>query len=374
MGITLFAGCGGEKQKIYEQAGKDLEQGSYEYALQGYEASVKNEVKLPHSYRGAGIANLRLGNYEAAVECFTNALNSENIGKALRKDVLSYRATASYKAGAYEDAMADCQTLSEDGALDADGYFLTGKVALAMDSYEEAASNFQQAYVEESTYDMAIRIYQAYIEKDMEADGTRYLEAALKTEPKDVQDYCDRGRVYYYMEDYANAQKELIEAANQESTEAVLLLGMVYLAQNDVSNARAMYQEYVSKEGASAKGYNGLALCDIQEGNYSEALANITNGLPSATTEEMQSLLFNEIVVYEKMLDFSTALQKAKEYLEMFPEDEAAAKELAFLKTRTRNGAAGEAENQPESGTDGGSTEDGDVQDGNVDDSGNTEG
>ena len=41
-----------------------------------------------------------------------------------------------------------------------------------------------------------------------EADGTRYLEAALTREPKSAQDYCDRGRVYYYMEDYENAQKE----------------------------------------------------------------------------------------------------------------------------------------------------------------------
>ncbi len=31
----------------------------------------------------------------------------------------------------------------------------------------------------------------------MEADGTRYLEAALKTEPKNAEDYCNRGKVYY---------------------------------------------------------------------------------------------------------------------------------------------------------------------------------
>lgn len=334
LGISLLAGCGGEKQKIFEQAGKDLEQGSYEYALQGYADSAANGVKLPHSYRGAGIANLRLGNYEEAVQNFTDALNCGNIGKALRKDVISYRATAHLKAGAYEDAMADCQTLAEEDSLDADGYYLTGKAALEMDAYDEASVNFEQAYGEEATYDMAIRIYQAYLEKDMEADGTRYLEAALVSEPKSAEDYCDRGRVYYYMQDYANARNELIEATKQESTEALLLLGMVYLAQNDVSNARAMYQEYVSKEGESAKGYNGLALCDIAEGNYSAALTNIANGIPTANTEEMQSLLYNEVVAYEKQLDFSTALQKAKEYREMFPDDKAIAKEIAFLKTR----------------------------------------
>ena len=48
----------------------------------------------------------------------------------------------------------------------------------------------------------------------------------------------------------------------------------------------------------------------------------------------MQSLLFNEIVAYEKKLDFSTAQEKAVSYVGMYPEDEEAAKELDFLKSR----------------------------------------
>ena len=93
---------------------------------------------------------------------------------------------------------------------------------------------------------------------------------------------------------------------------------------------------FIETEGSSpAKGYNGLALCDIDDGNYDNALADITNGLADASTEEMQDLLYNEVVVYEKKLDFATALTKAQEYVDMFPEDSAAKKELAFLKTRT---------------------------------------
>ena len=82
--------------------------------------------------------------------------------------------------------------------------------------------------------------------------------------------------------------------------------------------------------GDSAKGYNGLALCDIRNGDYDSALDNITKGLPTATTDEMQSLLFNEIVAYEKKLDFATALTKAQEYVDMFPEDSAAKKRAGF--------------------------------------------
>jgi tetratricopeptide (TPR) repeat protein len=230
--------------------------------------------------------------------------------------------------------MADCQTLAQEYSMTADGYYLTGKTALELDSYSEAASNFEQAYAEDASYDMAIQIYESYLQKDMEADGTEYLEAALSTEPKTAEDYYDRGRVYYYMEDYTNAREELIQASNKGSTEALLQLGMVYLAQNDTSNARAMYQEYIGKVGTSASGYNGLALCDMAEGNYDSALSDISSGIPSATTEEMQDLLYNEIVIYEKKLDFATAYQKAQEYVDMFPEDEEAARELTFLKSR----------------------------------------
>ena len=249
--------------------------------------------------------------------------------------MLSYRATAELKAELKDAAMADCQTLAENYTMDAETYYLTGCVALAMDSYDEASQNFTEAYGEDASYDRAIQIYEAYLEKDMEADGTRYLEAALKTEAKSAEDYCDRGRVYYYMEDYTNAQKELTEAVNQKSTEAMLLLGMVYRAQGDTANARTMYQQYVAADDSDpARGYNGLALCDIDDGSYDSALENITKGLEDASTAEMQDLLFNEIVVYEKKLDFATALSKMQEYVKMFPDDENAQKELTFLKSR----------------------------------------
>ncbi len=335
--VLALSGCGSEKQKIFEQAGKDLEQGNYEYALAGYETSIENGVKPVHSYRGAGIANMRMGNYEAAVEDFTLALGEERLGKSIRKDLLCYRATTFLKAGQNEKAMADCQKLAELEQMDANTYFLTGKVALALDSYDEAMTNFDKAYAEESTYDMAIRIYETYAECDMEADGIRYLEATLVTEPKSEEDYYSRGQIYYYMESYANAQQELITAVNKGSTEALLLLGRVYLAQKDTSNARATYQQYVTTVGDSAKGYNGLAQCDMAEGSYDAALANIEKGKPSATTEELQDLLYNEMVAYEKKLDFATALTKAQEYQEMFPGDASVEKEIVFLQSRVQN-------------------------------------
>ena len=338
LGISLTAGCGGQEQETYRQAEKDLEQGNYETALQGFGTSAENGYKLPESYRGAGISALHLGNYEDAVSYLTSALDSEGAGRSLKQDILSYRATAELKSGLLDDAMADCQTLASDYSMTADNYYLTGCVALAMDSYDEAASNFEQAYAEDGGYDMAIQIYEAYLNRDMGADGSRYLEAVLQTEAKDAEDYCSRGQVYYYMQDYENAKTELNKAVEQGSSEAKLILGMVSLAQGDTAGARTMYQEYIDGEDSiRAKGYNGLALCDIADGTYDSALTNIASGIAEADTEDMRDLLFNEIVVYEKQLDFATALTKTQEYVEMFPDDKDAAKELTFLQSRVGN-------------------------------------
>ena len=59
--------------------------------------------------------------------------------------------------------------------------------------------------------------------------------------------------------------------------------------------------------------------------------------MENAAGEDKQNRRYNEIAVYEQQLDFATALTKAQAYTEMNPDDEAAAKELIFLQSRTGN-------------------------------------
>ena len=87
MGLSLLAGCGDEKQQIFKEAEKDLEQGSYDYALDEFTTSVENSINLTTSYRGIGICQLRMGNYEDAVTAFTNALSTEKVSKSVAKDL-----------------------------------------------------------------------------------------------------------------------------------------------------------------------------------------------------------------------------------------------------------------------------------------------
>ena len=72
-GLTfgMLTGCGGEEKKTYDQACADLAQGSYDYALQGYQSSITAGYKKAEAYRGAGIANIHLGNYQDAIDSLT---------------------------------------------------------------------------------------------------------------------------------------------------------------------------------------------------------------------------------------------------------------------------------------------------------------
>ena len=75
------------------------------------------------------------------------------------------------------------------------------------------------------------------------------------------------GRLY-------NAQKELTDASNQGSTEALLVLGMVYGAQSDTqmpgqctssTSIRKLDDTSGDQTQTAAQGYNGLAVCDMQK-------------------------------------------------------------------------------------------------------------
>ena len=50
--------------------------------------------------------------------------------------------------------------------------------------------------------------------------------------------------------------------------------------------------------------------------------------------DTVREMKFNEIVCYEKLLDWENAGKKAAEYVKDYPDDKEAQKEAAFLSTR----------------------------------------
>lgn len=335
----LLGGCamGGATGNKTVQGIAALEAEEYQQAKELFEDAVRNNEDEMLAYRGLGISYMGLAQYDKAEQAFEAALDytddrqPENV-----QDLELYLATVQYRMGDYEETVDTCTDIlekSKDGCADA--YFLRGAGYLHEGDTEEARADFDEAVaLAPEDYDLYLNIYECYREMSISGMGGDFLQAALNIQGDDLEHYYNRGRIYYYLENYEEAQKQLIGPVEAKYEPAMILIGKVYLELEDYEHARAVYEQLQQEFGASTEGYNGLALCAMYSGDYDTALSYIAQGLELSGTVGKQELYFNEIIIYEKKLDFSAAKEKAKAYVERYPSDEAGQKEWTFLSTR----------------------------------------
>lgn len=137
---------------------------------------------------------------------------------------------------------------------------------------------------------------------------------------------------------------ELTEKGGKEGAAGYRGLGMVYYETEEYQKALEAF-ETAAESGIrpDVQMYNLMAVCAMQTEQYGPALEYIRSGLAladSASADEQPSeelireMKFNEIVCCERQADWAGAKQKVTEYLEAYPDDEAAQKEAEFLATR----------------------------------------
>ena len=337
---SLFlGGCamGGATGKKTVQGISALESEDYHQAQKLFEEAVKEGEEEVLAYRGLGMAYMGLAEYEKAEEAFEIALEyTDDRMPENTQDIQLYLATVQYREEKYEDTVTTCDGILENTSKgNADAYFLRGASYLHEGLQEDASKDFDAAVsLTPTDYDLYLNIYECYNQQNLSGLGGEYLQSALNIQGNDMEHSYNRGRIYYYLENYEQAQSQLIGPVEQKYEPAMYLIGKVYLAQEDFEHAQAIYQQIQSEFGESAEVYNGLALCAMENGDYDSALTYITQGLSLDGTEGKQELYFNEIVAYERKLDFATAKAKAQEYIQNYPSDEAGQKEWVFLSTR----------------------------------------
>lgn len=335
----MLSGCamGGATGTKTTQGIAALEDGAYAQAQQLFTEAIQEKEQQMLAYRGLGLANMGLAQYEDAEAAFKEALaRTDEKMPDNRTDLQLYLAASQYRQEQYEKTADTCTALLEEipeGVAEA--YYLRGASELHEKNQDDAKNDFDRAAaLEPEDYDLYLNIYETYRKLNLSGIGAEYLQNALDIQGEKLEDYYNRGRIYYYLEDYAAAQSQLIGPAEEKYEPAMELMGRVYLAQEDYDHAQAVYEQVQEAFGASVGSYNGLALCAIQRGDYDSALTYIGQGLALEGTEGKQELYFNEIIAYEKKLDFATAKVKAEAYTQNYPSDEAGQKEWTFLKTR----------------------------------------
>ncbi len=134
------------------------------------------------------------------------------------------------------------------------------------------------------------------------------------------------------------------EAAEEPEAEVIKNIPEAY---RGIALAKWELQDYVGCEeawltaidnGAEQTGtmYHMLSSIAMQGERYDEVIDYTTTGLAIDEISDTQrkEMLFNQVVAYEKLLDWDNAKIAIEEYVLLYPDDAEAQKEAEFLRTR----------------------------------------
>ena len=322
--------------KKYNDSLQCCRKGSEDVAVIQLKKILNQNPKLIKGYHLLSLIYLKKEEYEKAIESFQQAIEAAgSLDSSCRLDVVGYRAEAKMKLGDYEGSLEDYNELIEAGYRLRDIYQLTGNVYLLMDDVDQALHCYQECL------DIDNRNYEGYLTmadalKKAEAEEARkvVLNAALEVIPYEAKDWCYRGRIYLELEQTDEAFSAFEESYNKGYAQAGYYLGYCYELQGKSEEAINLYQEQIKHDPQDAGLYNQLSSCLVRQGEYQDALIMIQKGMQLADESQMADFLWNESICYEKMGNYDTAIEKLMSYLEQYPADKDAKKELAFLYSR----------------------------------------
>ncbi|MCQ2519997.1 MAG: tetratricopeptide repeat protein [Lachnospiraceae bacterium] len=296
--------------------------------------ACKEKEDLKETYRREGIQALEEENYDLAIEKFETALTqTHGIIKKTDYDINYYLGYTLYLNGQYDESKAVFDAMLDIREKETDAYYYRALSKLKLGDRAGAREDYDKVTsADPENYDTYIDIYFCMCDAGYGQDGQNYLKETLENAKK-MSDY-DKGRICYFLGDYSNARVYLEKAKDMKDPETILILGKTYEAIDDNSYAASLYNSYLVEKGNNASVYNQLGVCRLRLEDYDAALAAFTSGLSLEDPEWEQELLYNEAIAYEYKLDFDTAKKKLEAYVEKYPKDEAAKRELLFLSTR----------------------------------------
>lgn len=330
-----LAGCGSGAGENITQGMQLIEQMDYEGALKSFEAATVNKENMQLIYRGQGIAYMGMTEYENAAACLEKALtlSDARLGQ-IDFDINYYLATAYYRGGQIDQAIAVYQAITDLRPGEKDAWYLKGTLELEQGDVEAAQADFEHAVrVDKADYDLLIDIFCSCSKYGQTQMGSAYLQTVLEDNSVRLSDY-DKGRMNFYLGNYEEARVSLEKVKDSHGVNAVSLLGQAYEKLGDYNYAASVYSTYLENKQADAEIYNQLGLCKLKVRDYESALNAFQAGLAMEGNSVMQSLRFNEVVAYEYLGQFEQAKLSMKQYLALYPDDEKAQRENVFLQTR----------------------------------------
>ena len=330
-----LAGCMPSSDAASSQIAAAMENGDFANAVAIADGVLSGGEAGKEILRLRGIAKMGAGDYSAAAADLLEALSLSNgMVDASDIDTSYYLAVAQYKTGDKNECETTLSAITDIKPKEDKAYLLRGKVRLSEGDKEAAKADFDKAIsLAPTKYDYYVQIYEELLGAGYESEGNAYLEKALAVGSK-LSDYY-KGVLEYYMGAYTDARNDLENAGKSKDDENIVLyLGKTYEALGDSAYAVTLYEQFIQSGKESGKIYEELSYLKMNQKDYEGALGIIETGLNLGGSEGKRGMMFNRIVAYENLYDFSAAKEAAKEYLELYPDDQDALRENIFLSSR----------------------------------------
>ena len=173
------------------------------------------------------------------------------------------------------------------------------------------------------------------IDNGDENGASATLEAAMNAAGDKQKESVEYYTLLYYNKDTENAGAGFQALYDNGEKKAAYYLGRIAEDAMDYNTASSYYEIYQTEcpDELGADFYNQYAGCLIELEKYDEALQMITKGKQMAQGTVGQRILFNEVIIYEKLGNYKTAAELAAAYLEKY-QDEDMEKEYEYINTR----------------------------------------
>lgn len=380
MVICFACGCGGKADNFYDNGRKLLTAGKYSESAENFKKAIEINPDKAEYYIDYGIALISMGEYDSAREQFLSVIRDtdnkivrENNKKAYRGIALSYYAEGTYdQAKAYLELalknkelsslnrdlnayLAECEMYLGDyekslktwNALIDDlggkkkksygAYYLgRAKLQAVMGNADKATEDYHMCVsLDKSCYAAYLGQYLLQIDSGDEQGASATLEAAMNVAGDKQKESVEYYTFLYYNKDTDNAGAGFKALYDNGEKKAAYYLGRIAEDAKDYNSAASYYEIYQTEcpDELGADFYNQYAGCLIELEKYDEALELITKGKQMAQGTVGQRILFNEVIIYEKLGNYKNAAELAAAYLEKY-QDEDMEKEYEYIKTR----------------------------------------
>ncbi len=230
-----------------------------------------------------------MGEYEDAITAFDAALaNAGADAQEMEYDISYYKASALVRLDRLNDAL-DVYNNLEAYKPEVSVHWPGRSLYAGMGNLDMARADFDKAVsMDSKNYERYMEIYQVLAAAGRADVGQEYLKKALDIDKDKNKNRLEKGKVYYYMEQYDKAKTELEQADSSQNPEVTLFLAKTYEALGDPSYAQNLYRQYLDQDGSDGSIYNLIAVSQMKAGDYEGGLATIQEGLQKASSGKQE--------------------------------------------------------------------------------------